>query len=128
VVILTNGKYAGRKAVIIQNFDQGDKANKFKYGNAIVAGVFHYPKKVTKKMSVKNVQKRSHLKPFIKRVNYAHILPTRYLLADVDVKKLGSEESLQPSNREGAIQTIKKEFEAKYISGKNRWFFSKLRF
>jgi len=49
VVILTNGKYAGRKAVIIQNFDQGDKANKFKYGNAIVAGVFHYPKKVTKK-------------------------------------------------------------------------------
>lgn len=47
------------------------------YGHALVAGIERVPKKVVKAMSKKRVEKRSNLKPFLKVVNYNHIMPTR---------------------------------------------------
>ena len=41
---------------------------------------FRYPLKVNKSMGPKRIAKRSKVKPFIKVVNYAHLLPTRYAL------------------------------------------------
>jgi len=44
VVVLLQGRYAGRKAVIIKNFDDGTKERP--YGHAIVCGIAKYPRKV----------------------------------------------------------------------------------
>merc|ERR1712046_251029 len=48
------------------------------FSHALVAGIDRYPRKVTKKMSKKKVAKRSKIKPFLKVVNYNHMMPTRY--------------------------------------------------
>jgi len=45
--------------------------------------VFRYPLKVTKAMGKKRATQRSKIKPFIKVINYSHLMPTRY----VGVKK-----------------------------------------
>jgi hypothetical protein len=43
-VVLLQGRYAGRKAVIVKNFDDGTKERP--YAHAIVAGIAKYPRKV----------------------------------------------------------------------------------
>lgn len=42
-----------------------------------VAGIDTAPKKVTRKMNKKTIIRRSKVKPFIKAINYSHLLPTR---------------------------------------------------
>ena len=54
--------------------------------------------KVTKRMSSKRIAKRIKLKPFVKFVNYNHLLPTRYLASDLDLKAVVSEDKM--SNQE----------------------------
>jgi len=76
VVILLAGRRAGKKAVIVKQFDEGKKGKAFPH--ALVAGVERTPLKVTKRMSKKRIERRSTLKPFAKIVNYNHILPTRF--------------------------------------------------
>ncbi|KAG0206687.1 vacuolar membrane-associated protein iml1 [Mortierella sp. GBA30] len=121
VVVLLNGRYAGKKAVV------GSKERG--YGHAIVAGIERYPLKITKNMGKKRVAKRSKVKPFIKVVNYNHMMPTRYGLELENLKSVLTVDSFkEPSQREEAKKAIKKLFEERYNSGKNKWFFSKLRF
>merc|ERR1711904_398402 len=64
VVILLTGRYAGRKAVIVRNYDDG--TNSRPYGHALVVGLAKYPRKVTKRSSEKIRAKRSKLKTFVK--------------------------------------------------------------
>lgn len=75
IVIVLQGRYAGRKAVIVKNFDDGTPERK--YPHAVLAGIDRYPLKVTKSMSKKKVARRSRIKPFVKALNYNHIMPTR---------------------------------------------------
>jgi large subunit ribosomal protein L27e len=75
VVLVLSGRFAGKKAVIVKNFDEGTGSRP--YPHAVIAGVERYPLKVTKGMGQKRVAKRSRVKPFVKIVNYNHILPTR---------------------------------------------------
>jgi len=75
VVVILNGRYAGKKAVIVKAFDEG--ASSRSYGHALVAGINRYPRKVTRDMSKKLVAKRSTIKPFVKLVNFNHLMPTR---------------------------------------------------
>jgi serine/threonine protein kinase len=74
-VVVLQGRYAGRKAVIVKSFDNGTKERP--YSHAIVCGIAKYPRKVIKKASQKTIAKRSRLKAFTKVVNYNHIMPTR---------------------------------------------------
>jgi len=76
VVILLAGRRAGKKAVIVKQFDDGKKGRQFSH--ALVAGVERAPLKVSKSMSKKKLARRSKVKPFVKVVNYNHILPTRF--------------------------------------------------
>jgi len=76
VVLILAGRFAGRKAIIVKNYD--DSTHEKPYGHALVAGVDRYPRKVTNKMSKKKVAKRSKIKTFVKIVNYNHMMPTRY--------------------------------------------------
>jgi large subunit ribosomal protein L27e len=76
VCIVLSGKYAGRKAVVVKASEGGD--NK-KFGHALVAGIDRYPRKVTRSMNKKKVEKRTKVKPFVKVLNFNHLLPTRYV-------------------------------------------------
>ena len=44
VVLLLQGRFAGKKAVIVQSSDNGTKERK--YGHSLVAGIDRVPKKV----------------------------------------------------------------------------------
>ena len=57
VVLLLNGRMAGKKAVIVKTFDEGTADRP--YGHCLVAGIQKYPLKITKQMSEKKIAKRS---------------------------------------------------------------------
>ncbi|ORX50900.1 hypothetical protein DM01DRAFT_1347233 [Hesseltinella vesiculosa] len=127
VVVILQGRYAGKKAVVVRNHDEGTKERG--YGFAVVAGVERSPLKVTRNMGKKKVAKRSRVKPFIKVVNYNHMMPTRYALDLEQIKGTISADTFkEPSQREDAKKVIKKLFQERYQTGKNKWFFNKLRF
>ncbi|KAI9153188.1 hypothetical protein LWI29_036409 [Acer saccharum] len=125
-VILLQGRYAGRKAVIIKSFDDGTRERP--YGHCLVAGIKKYPNKVIRKDNTKKTAKKSRVKAFIKLVNYQHLMPTRYTL-DVDLKDIVTADSLQSKDKKvTSSKETKKRFEERFKTGKNRWFFTKLRF
>ncbi|KAF7489726.1 60S ribosomal protein L27 [Sarcoptes scabiei] len=126
VVLLLAGKYAGRKAVILKNQDEGTNAKS--YGHALVAGIDRYPRPITRRMGKKKRSKRSRIKPFLKVVNYNHLMPTRYnfelTLEKTDAKEIVKDQAA----RRKARQEIRCKMEERYKSGKDQWFFTKLRF
>merc|ERR1712007_217525 len=121
VVILLTGRYAGKKAVIVRNYDDG--TNSRPYGHALVVGLSKYPRKVTKRSSEKTREKRQKMKTFVKLVNYNHIMPTRYSL-DVDLKANVTPDVVDSTKRKNASLGAKKVFEEKFKSSKSKWFFS----
>jgi large subunit ribosomal protein L27e len=79
-------------------------------------------------MSKARQTKRSKVKPFIKVVNYNHLMPTRYTLELEGLKNTVTAETFKEvTQREEAKKTVKKALEERYSSGKNRWFFTPLR-
>lgn len=105
--------------------DDGSKTHPF--GHALVTGVDRYPSKVTRRMSKTRMAKRSKVKPFIKVINYNHLMPTRYTLDMESLKGVITNDTFkEPSQREEAKKTVKKSFEEKYTSGKNKWFFTRM--
>jgi len=127
VVLLLSGRYAGRKAVVVKPSDDGTSDKPFSH--ALVAGIDRYPRKVTKKMNKKKVQRRSAIKPFLKVVNYNHVMPTRYTVEiPFDKTNLNKETLKDPMKKKKARMMVRTKFEEKYKTGKNRWFFQKLRF
>lgn len=75
VVLVLSGRHAGKKAVIVKNYDEGS-ADK-QYGHALVVGISRYPLRVVKGMSEKKIAKRSKIRTFVKVYNYNHLMPTR---------------------------------------------------
>ncbi|XP_027345981.1 60S ribosomal protein L27 [Abrus precatorius] len=125
-VIVLQGRYAGRKAVIVRTFDDGTRERP--YGHCLVAGIKKYPSKVIKKDSAKKTAKKSRVKAFMKLVNYQHLMPTRYTL-DVDLKDAVTPDALASKDKKvTALKETKKRLEERFKTGKNRWFFTKLRF
>ncbi|TQD76633.1 hypothetical protein C1H46_037823 [Malus baccata] len=96
--------------------------------HCLVAGIKKYPSKVIRKDSAKKTAKKYRVKAFIKLVNYQHQMPTRYTL-DVDLKDVVNVESLQTKDKKvTALKEVKKRFEERFKTRKNRWFFTKLKF
>mmetsp|Transcript_1304 Transcript_1304/g.3340 ORF Transcript_1304/g.3340 Transcript_1304/m.3340 type:complete len:144 (+) Transcript_1304:26-457(+) len=113
VVIVLGGRFAGRKGVVVKTFDDGTPDRKF--GHAIVAGIDRYPRKVTRAMSKEKVVKRTKIKPFLKHINYSHLMPTRYVV-DLDLKKIVEEHGLKAEGRAEARKAVKKVFEERYLN------------
>ncbi|CAG8548026.1 14172_t:CDS:1 [Funneliformis caledonium] len=127
VAIVLSGRYAGKKVVIVKVYDEGTKERQ--YGHAIVVGIERYPLKVTRKMGPKRINKRTKVKPFIKIINYNHLMPTRYTYELEEIKQTVTSECFkEPSQRETAKKAVKKALQERHKTGKNRWFFTKLRF
>ena len=129
------GRYAGRKAVVVKASDDGNSDKPF--GHALVAGIDRYPRKVVKAMKKSKVEKRSKVKPFIKVLNYNHVMPTRYTV-DFELKKLVEETGgVDASKIQDTRKGLKKLFEEKYKTQTAKsdkkavgvgYFFTKLRF
>lgn len=64
IVIILSGRYAGRKAIIMKSFEEGTPEKQF--GQALVAGIDRYPRRVTRRMNKAKVHKNCRIKPFIK--------------------------------------------------------------
>jgi len=136
VCILLAGRHAGKKAIIVKHQDDGTKEKKF--GHALVVGIERNPLKVTKRMSSKRIEKRSKLKPFVKYVNFNHLLPTRYTVQnEFDFKATVSSEKMANSeSRKQMKKEVKKMLNEKYkTTGTTAdktshagFFFKKLRF
>ena len=133
VVILLSGRHAGKKAIIVKTFDEGFKSRKF--ACALVAGLKEGPRKVTKAMGKKKIEKNvGKIKPFIKYVNYNHCMPTRYQV-DLDLQKvvLGADE-INADTRKSLRETFKQRYlnqnEAKSDKARNgtKFFYQQLRF
>jgi large subunit ribosomal protein L27e len=91
--------------------------------------ISRYPQKITKRMGAKRVHRRSRVKPFIKVINYNHLMPTRYTLELEGLKGVVAQDTFkEPEARKEANKTVKKVFEERFQAGKNRWFFQPLRF
>merc|ERR1719375_770833 len=115
IVVLLNGRYTGKKAIVVKTFDEGSKARNF--GHCLVAGVDRAPLKVTKRMSKKKINKRTRVKPFVKYVNYNHIMPTRYMIpTEIDSKALVTDQQMENSEgRKEAKKAIKKMLQEKFL-------------
>lgn len=125
VVIVLGGRYAGRKAIIVKTFDDGTSEKQF--GHALIAGIDRYPRKVTKKMGKAKLKKKSKIKPFLKILNYNHLMPTRYTVQDISFE-VNAKDLKDPVKRKAHRFQTRVKFEDRYKAGKNKWFFQKLRF
>ena len=137
MVIVLAGRYAGKKAVVVKTFEDG--SDEKKYSHCLIAGIARGPRKVTRGMSTKKVEKRSRtMKPFVKYINVRHIFPTRYVV-DMDLKKAVDEADLVDEEKKVDVKKgLKKVFEDRYLNQKavvsekkaagSSYFFKKLNF
>lgn len=137
VVIVLAGRHAGKKAVVVKTFDDGNSDKRF--AHCLIAGLARNPRKVTKSMPKAKVEKRSKtMKPFVKYVNVRHVFPTRYVV-DIDLKKVVDEADLVDPERKVEVKKgLKKVFYDRYMNQKevtsekkaqgSSYFFEKLRF
>ena len=109
------------------HFDDGEKSLNKNFGCALVVGVEKSPLKITKSMGAKRVARRSHVKPFIKVINYNHVMPTRYTL-DVEFPNVTVDAVKDAASKKEVKKAVRKTLEEKYKTGQNKWFFQKLRF
>ncbi|KAM9688342.1 large ribosomal subunit protein eL27-like [Trichechus inunguis] len=79
VVLVLAGPHSGRKAVIVKNIDDGNSDHP--NSHALVAGIDHYPYKMTAAMGKKKTAKRSFFRSFLKVYNYNHLMCTKYSMA-----------------------------------------------
>nr|CAX77401.1 ribosomal protein L27 [Schistosoma japonicum] len=127
VVLVLAGRYAGRKAIVIKSYDEGsgDKP----YGHALVVGIDRYPRRILKRMGKKRMESRCKIKPFVKVVNYNHLMPTRHCVNIVfDTKVINKNALGDKSLRKKAKLEAKLKLQQRYKSNENPWFFHKLRF
>ena len=96
IVIVLNGRYAGRKGIIVKSNYESVKDRK--YPHCMVVGLSHGPRKPTKKNiaklqakikklesqenTVDQIKKLKSFGVFIKNYNMSHLLATRYTLKD----------------------------------------------
>jgi large subunit ribosomal protein L27e len=137
VVIVLQGRHAGKKAVVIKTYDDGNSDRRFSH--CLIAGLARNPRRVTKAMSKEKVEKRiKTMKPFVKYVNVRHVFPTRYVV-DLDLKKAVDEADLvDPERKVEVKKNLKKVFYDRYLNQKevtsekkaqgSSYFFQKLRF
>ena len=136
VAILTSGRHAGKKAIVVRSYDDGNKSRKF--ASALVVGVDRAPRDVTRRMSKKRFIKRTQVKTFVKFVNHNHLMPTRYTTTDVDFKDVKEEGISTAEKRSELTKALGKTLSDAYRklpdpkqnekAGHLRFFFKKLHF
>ncbi|XP_045152006.1 60S ribosomal protein L27-like [Echinops telfairi] len=117
----------GCKAVIVKNMDDGTSDRP--YSHVLAAGIDCSSRKVTAAMGKKKIATRSKIKSFVKVYNYNHLMPMRYS-ADMPLDKtiVNKDVFRDPALKRKTHREAKVKYEERYKTGKNKWFFRKLRF
>ena len=77
----------------------------------MVAGVDRAPRKVSKRMGLKKIARRTVIKPFVKYVNLNHVMPTRYQVKKIfDFKEIIKEDKIKTGNKKEVRDALKTEF------------------
>merc|ERR1712093_818615 len=101
VVIVTKGRFACKKAVIVQNTDGKSKERR--------------------------IERRSRVGAFLRVFNHKHMFATRYNM-DLSKELRGKISVADAAKKSESRGLVRKVFQARFNSGSNRWFFQKLRF
>jgi large subunit ribosomal protein L27e len=93
VVVFTQGRFAGKKAVVVKAYEEGNKvppflSQKHRFPHLLVAGIARHVPQVKRTDSKKKFIKKTSVKPFVKYVNQNHVLPTRFLVNEFDLKDI----------------------------------------
>ena len=135
IVILLAGRRAGMKAIIVKQNDDGKKDKKF--AHALVCGIERPPRRVTRAMNAKKIERKSRMKPFVKYVNYNHLLPTRFMVKDdFEFRSTVTEDIMaNAETRKTVLKQLKNDFQARYMKNEGaekqanaNFLFTKLRF
>nr|UXY87484.1 60S ribosomal protein L27 [Cryptomonas sp.] len=136
IVLVLNGRFSGCKAAVIGN---GQDPKRQGFDSVYLIGIQEPPRKIVKKMNKKMIMQKSKIKVFLKNLNKNHLLPTRYTmdLGEENNNKIKNitNQYIQEKNFDNNQRIINKYqksliknlFLDKFLSGKNKWFFSKLR-
>merc|ERR1719199_1882861 len=136
VVILLAGRRSGKKAIIVKSNDDGGKKER-RFPHALVCGIERCPRKVTRAMSATKAERKSRMKPFVKYVNYNHMLPTRFMIKDdFEFRALATEDKMNTAEgKKGLVKELKSKFMERYMQnagGEKQatadFLFKKLRF
>merc|ERR1712085_16551 len=124
IVVLLQGRYAGKKAVILKTMDDNTKERP--YGHCVVVGVAKCPLPITRAMCKPTPKMK-------KMVNFTHVMPTRYSVESSMSKTLKATLSAdtfsEPSVKKKFLKAAQGVFEAKYQENEGqKWLFEKLRF
>ena len=139
IVVLLNGRFSGCKAVIINNKNLSNDRKTQNFESVYLLGLNKYPSKIKKKMNETKKIKSNKIKIFLKNMNKNHFLPTRYnidfgeennekinnFVTDYLWHKKNKDEELNSKHKFDFIKNILLD---KYLTNKNKWFFSKLHF
>ena len=132
LVILLNGRHAGKKAIVVAVYPEPTEQRK--YPHCVVLGIEKCPKKVTKDMPQEALVKRTQIKCFVKTVNFNHILLTRHVVKQDDdlfqkIKPDYVVGSLQdPAEKKAQLESSAKILRQKYLNNKLSWLFKPLQF
>merc|ERR1712182_23062 len=101
-----------------------DNTKERPYGHCVVVGVAKTPLPITRAMCKptpkmkKLVKKRSAVKPFVKMVNFTHLMPTRYSVESAAVKQLktglSADTFSESSVKKKFLKTAQAVFEQRY--------------
>lgn len=130
-VIVTQGRHAGKKALVLHSYAAGENERKFPH--ILVVGIERPPKKVNKNLPHLTIFKRTVPKPFIKILNTSHVVVTRHVVRDDDIiSKIDpssvSESLSAPDTRKAKRAEIQNILHQKYLNQRFPWFFKKLHF
>ena len=131
LVILLNGRHAGKKAVVVAVYENPTDARK--YPHCVVLGIEKSPRRLSKDMPQEALVKRTQIKCFLKTVNFNHILLTRHLVKDDDLFNKIKPDALVSSMQDAAekkaqLDSAAKVLRQKYLNNRLAWLFKPLRF
>merc|ERR1712166_967182 len=118
--------------IIVKQNDDGKKDKKF--AHALVCGIERSPRRVTRAMNAKKIERKSRMKPFVK---YNHLLPTRFMVKDdFEFRSTVTEDIMNNAeSRKTVLKQLKTDFQARYMKNEGaekqanaNFLFSKLRF
>ena len=130
-VIILQGRHAGQKALVAAVYPTGTETHKFP--TAVVIGLDQSPSKVSKTMTQYQLVRKTQVRVFVKQMNFNHLLVTRFTISEDDIFNKISPEAIVKSFNDQAekkkiIESLNNILHQKYLNGKFRWFFAKLKF
>ncbi len=111
---------------------------KHRFPHLLVAGLAKNLGKVKRSLSKKKFIKRTSVKPFVKYVNQNHVMPTRFLVTEFDLKQIKDDHFKTAEARKNLKKEIRETFSNSLRNlpnpkdnekaGHTKFFFTRLRF